>query len=571
VLSQLSVFRGGFSRQAAEQVAGASLPVLSTLVNRTLLRRAESGRYHLHFLVRQYCANHLEVDPQVYFAVQKRHYDYFLALAEISKQGLNGRNQLEWLRRLEQEQDNLRVALEWALEHDRTTLSKDELALRLSGTLRRFWRMHGHFHEGLGWLTKSLQQPPEGRTVARATALLGKSTLIYALGDIGAASSLVEESEAIYRELDDQDGLAEALASKGNMLVWQGEGNLGKVRLEEALAIFRRSGDRYGEAWALYRLGTLLADYGGDPSGRAMLEESVTILEELGEKYLLTSALISLGIVDEGLGDYAGARIRLEHALAIAREIEHHLGIADALTNLGCVCRILGEYSVAQSYFEECQKVYQVRGCSIWGTDVLCAQAENAISQGDLATARFRLQEASDLLGATENKWLQTLVCFFRGLLAHYEGDAASATMLLEETVALAQAGQFKPDLARALIALGRVKRTLGEFGQATELILEGLNLFRTFGHKLGIANSIEELGAMSVAQGDGLQAVRLFSTANTLREEMGALLPPVDRAAHESVVAACRSQLGEVAFARAWAEGKTFSLEQAVTYRDIK
>ncbi|MHB1319642.1 MAG: BTAD domain-containing putative transcriptional regulator, partial [Anaerolineae bacterium] len=100
VLSQLSVFRGGFSRQAAEQVAGASLPVLSTLVNRTLLRRTAAGRYELHELVRQYCASHLAADPQAHAAAQKRHFDCFLALAEAAEQELKGRNQLEWLVRL---------------------------------------------------------------------------------------------------------------------------------------------------------------------------------------------------------------------------------------------------------------------------------------------------------------------------------------------------------------------------------------------------------------------------------------------------------------------------------------
>ena len=83
---------------------------------------------------------------------------------------------------------------------------------------------------------------------------------------------------------------------------------------------------------------------------------------------------------------------------------------------------------------------------------------------------------------------------------------------------------------------------------------MEGLELFRALGHKLGIVNAIEELGAVSAARGDGVQATMLFSTAHALREEMGAPLPPADRADHDSVVAACRAQLGETAFAEAWA-----------------
>jgi hypothetical protein len=98
--------------------------------------------------------------------------------------------------------------LEWALESEHTEPGGDEFALRLSGALRWFWRMRGHFHEGRSWLIKSLQQDPEKRTAARAAALLGKSQLINALGDLGTALPVAEESAAIYRELGDQHGLA---------------------------------------------------------------------------------------------------------------------------------------------------------------------------------------------------------------------------------------------------------------------------------------------------------------------------------------------------------------------------
>jgi tetratricopeptide (TPR) repeat protein len=554
VLSQLSVFRGGFSRQAAEQVAGASLPVLSTLVNRTLLRRAAAGRYQLHVLVRQYSATHLAADPQAHAAAQKRHYDYFLALAEAVEQGLMGRDRVEWLARLEQEQDNLRAALEWALEYDRTVPGGDELALRLSGALRRFWAMRGHFHEGRRWLTRSLQQHPEGRTATRAVALLGQTLLTYALGDIGASRLVAEDSAAICRELGDQRGLGEALTSIGLTLAWQGEASLSQARLAEALAICREAGDGWGEARALNWLGSYLTDYDGDLTGQAMLEGSAAILGDLEEKFVLIGVVIAFGIVDREFGDYETARARLEYALAMAREIESPLGLANTLPNLGCVHRILGEYSVAQSYLEEALQVNQEHGCSMWETDVLCALAENALSQGDLVTARCRLQAACNRLGTSENKWLQLLVCYLRGLLAYYEGDAVAAMRLLEETTALAREGQFRSVLARSLVALGRAKRTQGQALPASELLVEGLDLSRALGYKLGIATALEELGAVSAVQGDGGQAAMLFGTAHTLREALGAPLPPVDRAAYESAVAVCRAQLGETAFAEAWA-----------------
>ena len=552
-LSQLSVFRDGFSRQAAVQVAGASLSILSTLVNRTLIRRAAAGRYQLHMLVRQYSAMHLAADPEAHAAAQKRHYDCFLALAEAPDQGQGGGGRVEWIAQMEQEQDNLRAALKWALEHDRTAPDGDELALRLSGALRRFWAMCGYFHEGRRWLTKSLQQHPEGRTPARANALLGKGLLEYSLGDLDAARRALEEGAAICRELGDQRGLGEALTAIGLTLAWQGEASLSQVRLEEVLALTREAGDDWRETRAFKWLESYLANFDGDPASRAMLTESAAILGS-EEKFVLIGILVALGIADRELGDYATARAHLEYGLAMAREIESPLAIANTLPSLGCLHRILGEYSVAQSYLEEALQMHQEYGCTMWETEVLCDLAENALSQGDLATTRFHLQAASQRLSGSENKWLQTRLCSFRGLLAYHEGDFVAAIRVLEEAIALARDGQFRPVLAQSLVVLVRAERTLGQASLASELLLEGLDLFRALGHKLGIAAALEELGAVRAAQSDNLQAAALFSTAHALRTTLGAPLPPVDRAAHEPVVAACRTQLGETAFAEAWA-----------------
>jgi tetratricopeptide (TPR) repeat protein len=285
-----------------------------------------------------------------------------------------------------------------------------------------------------------------------------------------------------------------------------------------------------------------------------MLEESAAILEDLGEKYLYTSVLISLGIVDMILGDYSAAQPRIERALATTREIAHPWGIADALTNLGCLFRIRGDYATAQSHFEEALHVYREQGRNIWETDVHCAIAENAIAQGDFSTARLQLQAVSSILGSSENKWLQVLVEYFRGLLAYYEGDIDEAAGFLEDTIVQAREGQFKPDLARSLVTLGRVKHRSGEVGQAFRLLREGLGLFREIGNKLGIAIALEALAYVSVNQEEGTLAVMLCATAHNLREALGAPIPPIDRTAYDSVIAASRTKLGDAVFTDVWA-----------------
>ena len=564
VMCQLSVFQGGFQRQAAEQVAGASLSILSTLVNRTLLRQVAPGRYDLHELVRKYSADHLAAEPQAHAAAQKRHYAYFLALVETANEELKGSNQLEWLERLEQDYSNLRAALEWALKTDRVA-SGDEKALRLAGALRWFWRMRGHFHEGRDWLMQALQTCLEKTTTARASALLGLSMIMNILGDLGTARPQAEESVAIFRKLGNQRGLAEALSEAAVTPIWEGEATMAFARLEEALTLYRQADDRWGEAQVLYRLGGTLVDYSCDSMGRDMLEESAKILQGLGEKYLYVYVLISLGVNDAQIGNYTSARAHLEQGLAVATEIKEPGGVADALSNLGEVCRIQGEYLTAQSHLEAAYRVYHEHGSSVWETGVLCSLAENEIAQGDISAARLHILAASNRIKSSENKLLNTLVCHFRGLLAYYERDVEGAAELLGEALALARKGTYKPEVTRSLIALARVRRTLGDVVQATELVLEALDLFSNYGHKLGVAIALEELTAVCAVERDGARAVMLLSVAHALRERLDAPLPPVDRTTCDSVVDVSRAQLGETAFRAIWAEASTRDFQEVV------
>ncbi|MDT8307390.1 MAG: helix-turn-helix domain-containing protein, partial [Anaerolineae bacterium] len=194
-LCQLSLFRGGFQRDAAQAVGGANLPVLSALFSKSLLRRNESGRYDLHELIRQCALEHLERDSALWAETKERYVAFHMALAETADEQLRGAEQLQWLERLEQEHDNLRVALDWLLAADSPAADHDMTpALQLASALRWFWHMRGHFHEGRDWLTKMLQRRPQRATAVRARALVGAGLLSNHLGQHEAAVVLAEES-----------------------------------------------------------------------------------------------------------------------------------------------------------------------------------------------------------------------------------------------------------------------------------------------------------------------------------------------------------------------------------------
>jgi predicted ATPase/transcriptional regulator with XRE-family HTH domain len=568
VLARLSIFQGDFQREAAQQVAGAALSTLSALVAKSLVRRSGRERYNLHGLIRQYAALHLGADPAAVAAARQQHYTYYLALAEAAAPHLKGSSQMEWLGRLEQERDNWRAALEWSLAEP------DDSALRLACALRWFWLMRGFFHEGRGWLMKALQQerpqtsPPLHRLALSDAAIFygdqrvygcaleGLALLTDSLGHHRDAILLAEHSAEIYRKLGDKQGQADALMVLGQSLRWQGKESQANARLEQSLRLYREVGDRWNIARSLYRLGDNLSDLGGNALGHAMLEESSSILEQLGDKFILVGLLNSRGLVAVNSGDYALARSHFERALDIAREIRDPWGMANALTNIGCILRIQADYPSARSRFEEALGIYEQWGRGAWCTDPLCALAENEISQGNLPAASVHLREAQSYAEPSGNRWLQVLVGYFEGLLAYYEGEMERAAAALEKVTALARESQYKPDLARALVTLGRVMRTWGKSERAAPLLGEGLGLFYESGSRLGIAAALEVYAGLVAPDSAGRSAA-LFGSAAAIRSAIGAPLPPVDHPAYEGDIAAVRTQLGEAAFAKAWSHGQ--------------
>lgn len=147
MLSRLSVFRGGFGREAAAVVAGAALPDLAALMDKSLLRRAGSARYDVHELVRQFAITHLgDDDTDAHLAHARFYHD----LVERANRELQGADQQLWYARLAEEQDNLRAAMDWALAQHETAV-----APMLGARLWRFWHDHGRIIEGRQWLTTS--------------------------------------------------------------------------------------------------------------------------------------------------------------------------------------------------------------------------------------------------------------------------------------------------------------------------------------------------------------------------------------------------------------------------------
>ena len=279
LLRQLSVFRGGFTMDAAKAVDAVSdadeweiVSLLGMLVDKSLALREDapaSTRYRLLETIRQYGAQRL-IEHDEEQAAMQRHSHYYLQLARSIAGGLNGVGQRDILATLEREHDNLRTAIDWLL------IAAPEDALELTGLLWLFWYMRGYLAEGRKYLAAALASGG-GDYSLRARALNGAGVLAWGQGDYRAAQLHLEQSHSIYQQLGDNPGIAQTLHNLGNVAADLGDHAQARAFYAECLALNRELGDRYKIAAALANLGAATSNAGEYQLARPLYEEALVI------------------------------------------------------------------------------------------------------------------------------------------------------------------------------------------------------------------------------------------------------------------------------------------------------
>lgn len=318
---------------------------------------------------------------------------------------------------------------------------------------------------------------------------------------------------------------------------WNVRGYLSEGRrwLEDALTRTEESAGRtLARAKALYGAGVLAFTQGDYVVARPRLEESVTIWQERGDQRGLAHSLVHVGLVALRQGDYASAHSRLEESRALFEEVEDQWGVALALNHLGNL----------------------------------------ASRQRDYAAAHSLLTGALALCRAVGDKRLTATSLNNLGEVARCEDDDERASVLYEEALALRRELNDKSGIATTLHNLGHVLQHQRDHKKAAALLEESLAVYQEVGDKRGLGLCLAGLAgiAMQTSLGssarydeDLRRAVQLFGAADGLLNGISASLAPADRAEYDRNVATLRFQLGEAAYAAAWAEGRAMTLEQAI------
>jgi len=223
--------------------------------------------------------------------VRDAHATYYLALAEAAAPELRGGRQLEWLRRLEQENRNLQVTMSWLLEKGDT-----ETAVRLAWALWFYWWTHGHQNKLPRWLEEVTATSGSLPPATRAKAVAVAATIWIRQGDHDRASPLCDRALALFRELKDHEGEALALVGQGLVGLYRHDLACATTRFEESLVRYRALGDKWGIAIVLGYIGRLAASRGEQELATEALEESTSTLLEMGDKSTAVFTLHALAM-----------------------------------------------------------------------------------------------------------------------------------------------------------------------------------------------------------------------------------------------------------------------------------
>jgi tetratricopeptide (TPR) repeat protein len=263
-------------------------------------------------------------------------------------------------------------------------------------------------------------------------------------------------------------------------------------------------------------------DYG---AARSYFDQSLTIRRSLGDKAGIAMGLVGLAVADKEQGYYQKAQHYLEESLPLLRAIGDTWGTAAALNNLGVLANSQNQHQRAQAFHEESLLLRRQLG----NTEGM------AISLSNL------------------------------GMVAYSQGDNQRARSLFLESQTLLLKLNDQRGLANIFANLGNVERNQGHYAKAIAHYLESIATSKAIGERRNITECLAELADTLLRQDHATYAAHLYGLAEILREQIGTTVEPAEQPAYDQSIASLRAQLGEQAFAAAWAAGRALTLEQAI------
>jgi len=354
VFARLSVFRGGFTLEAAKAAAGATLLILAALVDKSWLRLApHDERYDIHELLRQYGEDRLRLSDVAWRQTCDRHCAYYAQFLYDRELKLLGAEFNETYRQVKVEIRNERAAWDWAVQGRKI----GELQ-QLLNRLLDFYYMTGWLQEAIQALETAvqmfdtnLQNREEALLLGNILAWEGAFFTYVASGSPEEVIKALEKSLALFQEFEARRESAFTLQKLGEAAFWYSNFSDAKDYIQQALNIYRENDDTWSIANSLAWLGISLLYSGAVDEAQAFFQESSAIFEVLGDPYGKAMNLNGFSHVAFRKGRYEEAKALTEASLAICKQFNILFGILFDTLDLGKITCALGDYAEAGRHF----------------------------------------------------------------------------------------------------------------------------------------------------------------------------------------------------------------------------
>jgi predicted ATPase/class 3 adenylate cyclase/DNA-binding NarL/FixJ family response regulator len=572
LLARLSVLRGGFDLEVAEQVAGgepltplAVAGLLASLAGKSLVQ-VQSGpvvRYSLLETVRQFAAGRLAAFGEE-TAVQARLLCWALEVARLAEAAPPGPERTAGSSRLSAEHASLRAALSWALGGAELEAGR-ELAARLA----RWWIATGRYSEAGQFLTAAAGIPSQAAPGIQARVLLGAAWSAYLIGDQRRAAPLAADGISYAR----QAGEPQLEAWGRNLLAglaWTA-GDADRVVAEiEASQALSGQADPALAARAQILLANA-AFLSGDLTEQARHAALAVELARTaaGQEGLALALTVSGGSAAAGAGIQPATVAALDEAANLLAAHPDRFTETIMRNWRAWLFAVLGQLDAAQT---------EVRLC--WaagrnGADRLVeilgplAEARLAAARGDAAAAIGALRRSSDSGRRVAIVFLVPTALAALAFMAAIAGnEAAAATAVAEARAALGERHQAIIGAALSY-AEGVMAWHRGELANAEHLVREATVKWHGGGDRMDASDGIELLGVLAAARERYPDAARLLAAADAARRPLRYLAPgfTAARGAAADAASQARHALGDDRFTQTSEEGHRLTLSDAVAY----
>ncbi len=557
------------------------LDLLSQLVNKSLVSveagAAPETRYRMLETIRQYAHAKL-IESGKEAAARSRHLMYYVELSEKIEFKFHGPEQTATNELIENELDNIRLALRWCLDKGSNPIWNLEPGLHLASALSDYWDYSGRLDEGFQWLELYLvleAEQRDGQPLSpqrakwRAKALQAAGSQAIWLRDYDKALRMSEESRDLFRELGSEGRRGYALALEN--LGWLGQGGNFDLPMEtllaEAAAIFKEVGDPIQENECRFCTGLKEMLNHDFELAKLTLEEDLAFRKKIGDLTGMANTLQFLGGIALSQNDWERSKFLYEESrvlfLKAKNKSYYYINLLIILGNMYC---LQGIYDQAAQYYQLAVDLARRQGDVSMLQTALASLGYLALIQGDYARAAEMFEQNLEFMLKYAHSTLVAFSLGDLGSLAWEKGDFKDAEQKLDEMLTLLRKLGSNEFETEALFGFGRTSFAQGEYDRARGFFDASLALQQAM-HPRNIPGILEALAYVEAAQDGYVRAALLLGATQAWHQKNQYRRTSKEHAMRKNALAFLQQTLGEEAFTAAWEEGQAMSIEQAIAY----